>query len=61
LTRFADDFVAAFKFQGDAVRFRREMEERLAAFGLQVAPKKTALLCFDGNDEDHVRRKSLLE
>ena len=49
LTRFADDFVVAFKYYGDAVRFRREVEERLAAFGLRVAPEKTALLCFDGN------------
>ena len=49
LTRFADDFVAAFKYDADAVRFRREMEERLAAFGLRVAPEKTALLRFDGN------------
>jgi RNA-directed DNA polymerase len=49
LTRFADDFVAAFKYHADAVRFRQEMEERLAAFGLHVAPEKTALLRFDGN------------
>lgn len=31
------------------VPFRREMEERLAAFVLRVAAEKTALLCFDGN------------
>src|SRR5438105_3743233 len=49
LTRFADDFVAAFKYHADAVRFRQEMEERLAAFGLRIAPEKTALLRFDGN------------
>src|SRR6266849_4925970 len=49
LTRFADDFVAVFKYHADAVRFRQEMEERLAAFGLHVAPEKTALLRFDGN------------
>ena len=49
LTRYADDFVAVFQDQGDAERFRREMEERLAAFGLTVAPDKTAVLCFDGN------------
>jgi RNA-directed DNA polymerase len=49
LTRYADDFVAVFQDQGDAERFRREVEERLAAFGLQVAPDKTAVLCFDGN------------
>jgi RNA-directed DNA polymerase len=45
LTRFADDFVVAFKYHGDAVRFRQGVEERLAAFGLRVAPEKTALLC----------------
>jgi len=49
LTRFADDFVAAFRNQADARRFRQEMEERLAAFGLRVAPEKTALLRFDGD------------
>lgn len=49
LTRYCDDFVAAFQDRGDAERFRREVEERLAAFGLKVAPDKTALLNFDGN------------
>src|SRR6266852_3362318 len=49
LTRYADDFVAVFQDRGDAERFRREVEERLAAFGLQVAPEKTAMLVFDGN------------
>jgi RNA-directed DNA polymerase len=32
----------------DAERFRLEMEERLAAFGLRVAPEKTAVRHFDG-------------
>jgi group II intron reverse transcriptase/maturase len=49
LARYADDFVAVFQDQGDAERFRREVEERLAGFGLQVAPEKTAVLCSDGN------------
>ena len=49
LTRYADDFVAAFQDREDAERFRREMEERLAAFKLHVAPEKTAVLRFDGN------------
>ncbi|MBI4493068.1 MAG: group II intron reverse transcriptase/maturase [Chloroflexi bacterium] len=49
LTRFADDFVAVFRERGDAERFRREVEERVAAFGLQVAPEKTAVRLFDGN------------
>lgn len=49
LTRFADDFVAVFVDREDAERFRREVEERLTAFGLAVAPEKTAVLLFDGN------------
>lgn len=49
LTRYSDDFVAAFQDRGDAERFRREVEQRLAAFGLRVAPEKTAVLRFDGN------------
>ena len=49
LTRFADDFVATFRYHSDARRFRQEMEERLAAFGLRVAPEKTALLYFNGD------------
>jgi len=49
LTRYCDDFVAAFQDQADAERFRREVEERLAAFGLKVAPEKTAIRHFDGN------------
>jgi RNA-directed DNA polymerase len=49
LTRYADDFIAAFQDRKDAERFRQEVEERLAAFGLKVAPEKTAVLLFDGN------------
>jgi hypothetical protein len=48
LTRFADDYVATFQNQADAERFRHEMEERLTAFALRVAPEKTAVLHFDG-------------
>jgi len=49
LTRFADDFVAAFREREDAERFRQEMDERFAAFGLRVVPEKTALLHFDSS------------
>jgi hypothetical protein len=48
LTRVADDYVAAFQNGEDAERFRQEMDERLAAFGLRVVPEKTVLLHFDG-------------
>ncbi len=49
LTRYADDFVAGFVRQEDAERFRREVERRLGAFGLKVAPEKTRGVHFDGN------------
>ena len=48
LTRYADDFVAAFQRQEDAERFLGEVAERLAAYGLQVAPEKTALRRLEG-------------
>ncbi len=47
LTRYADDFVAVFEEQGDAERFRQEVEDRLEGFGLQVAAAKTAIVPFD--------------
>lgn len=49
LTRFADDFVAVFRDYGDAIRFLKEVGKRLASFGMEIAPDKTALLQFDGN------------
>ena len=38
-----------FQDREDAERFRREVDERLAAFELHVASEKTAVLLFDGN------------
>jgi group II intron reverse transcriptase/maturase len=46
LIRYADDFVVGFKQEADAIRFRREMEERLNQFGLEIAPEKTRSLEF---------------
>ena len=45
----ATHLVVVFGTYEDAVRFRREVDERLASFGLQVAPEKTAMLNFDGS------------
>jgi RNA-directed DNA polymerase len=47
LVRYADDLVAVFAAGADAERFRQEMEERLAQFGLAIAPEKTAIVPFD--------------
>lgn len=47
LVRYADDLVAIFARPEDAVRFRQDVEERLAQFGLAIAPEKTAIVPFD--------------
>ena len=46
LVRYADDYVACFSREEEAKRFMTEMQERLAQFGLEVEPSKTALIRF---------------
>jgi RNA-directed DNA polymerase len=55
MMRFADDFVCAFRFRGEAVRFMEALSNRLAKFNLEVAREKTRLVQFsrfnEGKDE----------
>jgi RNA-directed DNA polymerase len=44
--RYADDAVLGFEHRADAERFRRELEERLGKFGLELHPEKTRLIEF---------------
>lgn len=46
LVRFADDFVACFRYQAEAARFAAQVPERLRKFGLELAEEKTHLLSF---------------
>lgn len=46
ITRYADDFIVGFQNQADAIRFLRELKERLIKFGLELHPDKTRLLRF---------------
>jgi group II intron reverse transcriptase/maturase len=46
MMRFADDFVCAFQYAADAMRFEKELRERLSKFGLSVADEKTRTLRF---------------
>ena len=46
LIRYADDFVVCFATQSDAERFVKELDMRLARFGLEVEPSKTKVLAF---------------
>ena len=44
--RFADDFVACFQYQSDAIAFREQLEDRLQGFSLELAPEKTRCIEF---------------
>ena len=46
VVRYADDFVLGFQHEADAVRFRADLQERLARFGLELHPDKTRLFRF---------------
>ena len=55
--RFADDFLACFQYQEDAVRFRRELGERLEAFGLKLAEDKTHCIEFGRFARENARKR----
>jgi group II intron reverse transcriptase/maturase len=46
LVRYADDLLVLFENETDAQRFAQTLPERLAKFGLEVAPEKTRLIPF---------------
>jgi RNA-directed DNA polymerase len=49
MIRYADDFVVCFAYRWEAQAFEKALNERLAKFGLQVAPDKTRTLRFGSN------------
>jgi RNA-directed DNA polymerase len=46
IVRYADDLLAGFQYRDDAENFRRDLEERLARFKLELHPDKTRLIEF---------------
>ncbi len=46
MVAYADDFVCAFRYQKDALRFMNALEKRLEKFGLELAKEKTNLIKF---------------
>jgi len=46
LVRYCDDFIACFQNEDDARDFLSALAERLADFGLEVEPSKTAVMRF---------------
>ena len=46
IVRYADDFVLGFEDRAEAERYRRDLQQRLQQFGLQLHPEKTRLIEF---------------
>jgi RNA-directed DNA polymerase len=46
IVRYADDAVLGFQHREDAVRLLRELQRRMAKFGLELHPEKTRLIEF---------------
>ena len=46
IIRYADDFVVAAQYRGDAERFLQDVQARFAQFGLRTHPDKTRLIEF---------------
>lgn len=47
LIRYADDFVCAFEYRGEAEAFYQALGERLGKFGLELAGDKTRIIAFE--------------
>ncbi len=58
--RFADDFVCCFDFRHEAAAFEKALPERLAKFGLELAPDKTQTLRFGRGGGEHNGRFDFL-
>ena len=56
VVRYADDVVVGFQNPDDAARFRREIAERLQAFGLALHPDKTRLIRFGRFAQEQKRK-----
>jgi hypothetical protein len=59
LVRYADDIVAGFEHESDAVGFQAELRGRLEKFGLSLHPEKTRLIEFGRHAAEHRGQRGL--
>jgi len=59
IVRFADDCEVGFEHHGDAERFRTDLRERLALFGLELNAEKTRLIEFGRYAAEQRRARGL--
>jgi group II intron reverse transcriptase/maturase len=57
--RYADDIVAGFEHESDAVRFLADLRERLEKFALSLHPDKTRLIEFGRHAADNRKKRGL--
>jgi hypothetical protein len=57
--RYADDIVAGFEHESEAVRFLAELRERLEKFALSLHPDKTRLIEFGRHAADNRQKRGL--
>jgi len=55
--RYADDFLACFRYKGDAELFRKRLEERLEGFGLKLAIEKTHCMEFGRYARENAQKR----
>jgi RNA-directed DNA polymerase len=60
ISRYADDFVCAFRFRSDAEWFYEVLPKRLGKFKLEVSPEKTHILRFSRFHPGITRRFTFL-
>ena len=56
IMRYADDFICAFQYRNDAIKFFEALPKRLDKFGLCVAPEKTGMMRFSRFHPSRSRR-----
>lgn len=52
MVRYADDFVVGFEHKEEAEQFLKDLIERFAKFGLQIAEEKTQIVAFGRNSSE---------
>ena len=59
LVVYADDFIAGFEEESEAIRYYQALKERLLKYGLEIEPSKSRLLEFGRYAKERRKRKGL--
>ena len=59
LVVYADDFIAGFEDEAEAIRYYQALKERLSKYGLEIEPDKSRLLEFGRYAKERRKRRGL--